>query len=473
MDREFLIYLIRSKKHLSLFLLIGGLLPTCFFLFYPYSSIPNTMITSFVLTAFIALVEALVLPFIYYSYLHSKRALDSYLSLPVSKTKILITNYVHLVGQIVLFAILGTVIPFLLSFGYFSIEAYIASMVILILLVLAISLMVIAIIYKTYSTIDSIVITLAYIVLPFLVYGVIAIFFYSNIFAIDVSPTFLSYFSILALLKPLVICIGNLDGSFVQSFDSFLLVEILIVILISIASIFHDNKTHKTEYAETISRNFFAYPLVIGLTTLCLCLMIGFLNTHLFIVLLLYLTIFVAYLIMNFIYRRKIQIIKKDLLLFATAIIASSLIIVVSDVTDGFGFSTSYRTVTRAEYVSLYVFYYDYSEDIQYDISAYAYVMDDADELEALIAYEDYLYEDFKDTSDVYDYDETSYWVILQYKSDDDFYNVYQYQDTDSIKALRELVEQFSSCSIYYYGGATDYMMIETTIDTFFEALGD
>ena len=175
---------------------------------------------------------------------------------------------------------------------------------------------------------------------------------------------------------------------------------------------------------------------------------------------------------MNFIYRRKIQIIRRDLLLFLTAIITSFIIIVASDATDGFGLNVSYRNITEARFVYITVYYYDYNEDNQYDYQAVSLLMDDPEAIEALIAYEDILYEDFKNNEDEL-YDFGGYCVQIEYSSNDMDYYINRYEDGSGKRALQKLLSYFDDYTIYYYGDSTDYITYEATIEEFIAAMGD
>lgn len=485
MNRNYLHYLLTSKKHLTIFLLIVGLLPTCFYLLTSGYEYVNSYSAFMIFSGIIALIESLVLPFIYFHFLNSKRALDTYYNLPIERKELVITGMVHMLLTIIITVFIGTIIPTIFSFGNFeSLLGLMMFYVFLVVMIITTSLYVLAIMYKAYSTIDAIIITLAYLVLPAFVIMVFMVFSNNHVFAlVDIFSGIYRY-----LMMPLTY-IGVLSealdmvlgyGFWIQGETIVLTVEMFLIAIACFFSIRSDIRKRKAEFSETNSSNIFAYPLVIATVTICMMLTVGFANIDAYWLLVLYILIFIAYLIMTFVYRRKIRFSKRDMILFAIALALSATITNISAATDSFGLNQFYRSVKKMEVSSFYVAIspvYCAGDCVNYIARDHdIFTVSDHDAIADFITFENTMYEHFRQPDKDYsgDYQVYVYYNIiyedqrgLKYRIFDNMY-IEDRQDLESIMRLLGLFDAVDLEREYCYENGechTEQISYETLFD--------
>ncbi len=488
MNKEYLLYLIRSKKHLSIFMLIVTMLPTLLYVltlpttssYASYEAIEMTLYAYI----FIVMAESFILPFVYFSFLQSKRALDTYYNIPISKPELIGTNFIHMSTQIIIFGIIGTLIPVLMNIGFLNRPYMVLALYVLTsIFAIIVSLFVLSIIYKTNSLFDSIVLSLAYITIPFLIVTVLGVFDNHQIYGLTNTFDWLNPYIILLMtcLAPLL-NVETLIGDVEMVFDIeviLLIIEALIIGIVCFISIKKDIKRRKAEVSETVSSNFFAWPLAIGLITMCLLFIFVFGIDDTLTMILSFAFVFIAYLIMTFIYRRKIRFTKHDLLLFGIGIFASLTILAIANATDGFYLSRSYRSIDNIKSFDIYVSIEDGQSDtevIGYDLyNEMTMSITDKETINDVIAIIDDLYERYKSGEDDYvpyyqataDYSSSLY--ISMFISDDDGrrfdfgHRIYVNDDKDiddieKIVALIEDIDGTVSASVYdeLYGSISE-----------------
>ncbi len=413
MNKEYLLYLIRSKKHLSIFILIVSMLPTLLYIlsspvqYYSFSHIEMILCVYIV----IVICESFILPFVYFGYLQSKRALDTYYNIPIARTKLVITNFVHMSTQIIVFGIIGTIIPFLINLSFLPRPYMIVVLYALTSLFgIIVSLFVLAIIYKTNTLFDSVILSVAYITIPFLIVTVLSTFDIHQIYGLTNTFGWITPHIILPVtcLAPLLYLVSAMNSAeMVFSLQYFLLIlEAIIIGFGCFISIRRDIKKRKAELSETVSSNFFAWPLAIGLTTMCLLFIFAFSIDDTMTMIIWFAFVFVAYLIMTFVYRRKIVFTKRDLLLFGVGIFASLTILAVAEATDGFYLSRAYRSIDSVENFDIYSYITiqnDSTPNDTYDLyNKMTMEISDKEAVDDIIALADRLYDRYKSGEDYY-----------------------------------------------------------------------
>lgn len=436
MNKTYFQYLLRSKRHLSIFLILIGLLPTfVFILEYGNYDQNRNLALALSMMIFISFVEALILPYIYFNFLQSKRALDTYYNLPIDRSKLVITNFIHMYLSVIISLLIGIIIPILMTISTAVSPFFILPFFIFMAIGIAmIMLYVLAIIYKTYSIIDSILITIAYLLIPVIFTLALSIFDDTQVFmSVNSFELIFKYANMpTAYFVPLfsMIDIITFNTSFVDVGYG-LMIETILIAIVAMISIRNDIKTRKAEVSETVSSNFFAYPLALGLGTMGVFLVVGLSGVDLYMMIVLYIFIFIAYLIITFIYRRRITFKKKDIALFAGGIILSVFILAVASNTDAFGLSTRYRSVEeiRNMRIQMQIDRMDIDDSANYTVTIEDYGTSDQDIIDDFIAYEDVLYEKHKDDSYEYDPDYNLYvWTDIYYQ--DEHNNNYSHYDS-------------------------------------------
>ena len=472
MNKTYFQYLLRSKRHLSIFLILIGLLPTfVFILEYGSYDQNRSLALALSMVVFISFIEALILPFIYFNFLQSKRALDTYYNLPIDRSKLVITNFIHMYLSVIVSLLIGVTIPVLMTiFSAVSPFFILPFFIFMAIGIAMIMLYVLAIIYKTYSIIDSILITIAYLLIPVIFTLALSIFEDTQVFmSVNTFEFVFKYANMpTAYFVPLfsMIDIITFSSTFVD-IGYGLMIETILIALVAMISIRNDIKKRKAEVSETVSNNFFAYPLALGLGTMGMFLIVGLSGLDLYMMMILYIFIFIAYLIITFIYRRRITFKKKDISLFAGGIILSVFILMVASNTDAFGLSTRYRSVKeiRNMRIQMQIDRMDVDDSANYTVTIDDYGTSDQDIIDEFIAYEDVLYDRFKRNGYDYDADYNLYvWTHMYYQ--DEHNNNYSHYDStvgdvsdkttlENALSLIEIFKDDATVSKYTYDEAT------------------
>ena len=343
MNKNYFKYLMQSHKNINIFLLITNLILTTFnFLLShprPFNSVNALSISSALL-----LIEALTLPLLIFFYRFSKRASDTYFSLPLNRKELYITSIVYMAVVIVGIHII-TILPILvnIALNFIDLLSFILTalkyLVIVIAVVIATLLIASAIIFQANTLFDAIIIEIIYLLLPFLLATTVSTFGSNMIVGYEVQAyDIMTYFFLPTLFFNATANVFTYNANqIVASSDPniYLFAGIIIVVgLIAGTIAYYDIVKHKVESTEQISNKFFAYPFLITFVAVCLISVtisstLNF-NEPMFAniseTLMWILVVFVAYQIMCFVYRRNVRISKKSLIIFIIAIVFNYLL---------------------------------------------------------------------------------------------------------------------------------------------------
>lgn len=372
MNKKYFKYLSKSHKNLSIFLLILNVVAITFTYFVSYmngvgSTIEIVMSAGTIVNIFVSL----CLPLLYFSFMDTKKGGDHYWALPIKRSQIVITTIVFMILQ-AFFAYLIAYVPVLLFDwlveGYQNFKVLqIGSMLLMIACAIITST---AVKMKFYSTIDSAIGLLGYICLPIIVYLSIMAFI-TNISYGLISYSYLDieyFFYPYALftsgsLLPMVDTYSRLSKDLVP-----FIFEIIAIAGISLLSIRYDIKNRKAEYANTLSNNVLAYPMLIRIATLALLVIaITTFSQEMALLIITLAVIFVCYLVMNFVATRAIRINKKILIFYTVAVLIVFSGVKIGDMTNGFGLTQSYQNLSLKQYGVYIIVENPKNEDVNYE----------------------------------------------------------------------------------------------------------
>ena len=348
LNKAYFTYLFKSKKY---FLIIVCILQAIMaFAVTGRSAIGETINYAYVGNYLFGLIIAFVLPLIVFSYIHNKRAIDTYFSLNMSRNTLLFT---------------GLIYCFVVAYGSYFISSlvtitgllikgqglYVPSILIVNLIAIVSYALIIefnTFIYSLANTVtDGIVILLAYCFLPLGLY-IFAVDFQDG-FTIGVNFVEKIISNILVYLSPVAISVTSfvLNNFSIYAWSNFVtnisyfIVSVIYLLLFGLL-LFKTFKTRKAERAGNYSDEFFAYPFIIGIYTILCLFIISVTITTLNETIVLYVLLFAAYFIGNFIYKRKFALSKKQILLFILGIVLSACFNQICIKTNGFNLSYNY-----------------------------------------------------------------------------------------------------------------------------------
>ena len=344
-SKEYFSYLFKSKKYLLLIILLVTLL-----------NVFGTQDAkvSFVIETVICGMLCYFLPVYIFSYIHNKKAVDTFFSIPVSRKATLISG--------LLFCVLTVFIPLALTLGFYSLVEKIGLVVFIYLLelLLIVSTLIIfnTTIYLTANNVfDGVEMIGAYSFLPlvlFICFNNIVSTYVAGLYSMD-AP-FLMYTS------PVVMS-GNCFIEIVdKGHDVKHLIALLVYLVVFSIILLKAYTNRDVERADTPSSKFFAYPLIIFIyVALCLFVIssqygydykniLEFLKSEF----ILYVLLFAIYVAAHFVYKRKLYFNYKLPLFYCLALVLSLVVAVAFKSSQGFGLAQRYDHHDNYAYYDLY-----------------------------------------------------------------------------------------------------------------------
>ena len=303
------------------------------------------------------------MPIYVLKFIHDKKSVDTYFSLPVSRKELLNTS--------LLFCLIVSYIPNAIGqvvCNVIYVDYSIPSLLIALLLELIVScaiILFVSLIYTIANNIfDGIVIIGAYSLLPLALFIVVTMFFEVFVCGFNSNIEFDVFGYISPIYLGILLQTRNLDvhNIVLNSNDFIYLFLIVGYICLCYFGIFKYFLKMKTEKAGSSSNNFFAYPFVIyTYTFLCLfgisanysLIYYGLLDflEEFFIA---YLIVFALFIIAHFIYKRKFYLSFETTIFFVAAVVLSLFFCSCARTTKGFGISNLYE---KANSSTRYVVY--------------------------------------------------------------------------------------------------------------------
>lgn len=360
MSKEYLKYLFKSKKGLCIFIWIVNILNLISLTMSDNLEGKRSIFSLFVACVLLGIETIVIVP-LFYNFIHSKKAVDTYFSLPVTRKQLLVTSQlfinISILAPFIVMSIASLIIGIkdqaIASPGAFALVVLFAVLTVIVFIAFETSIFV-----EANSTFDGVVLIGSYFIMPLFVYIAVSIF--NERFIAGINPLYVEKtISYISLPTSIFICEGNLanrvmecsgDCSIFMHSQLVLLICLALHMLVSVYALKKNFIERKVERAETISNRFFSYPFVICFYTAILLLI----TTMSFIAdskgmirfdiaeSLIYIGIFVFYMIAKFIYKRKIEFKLKDITFFVVALVVSLLLSSISFKAKGFNLYNLY-----------------------------------------------------------------------------------------------------------------------------------
>lgn len=296
----------------------------------------------------LAIILSFVLPLFFFSFAQKKKAADSYLSLPLSRTDLLNGTLLSVIAISIIAITPGCIISMVLASQP---ELLMVFKLYLCLIVLIIGLEIINSLFYliAYNVFDGVVMTLAYTFMPFILYFGYAYFFTnfvagftygfgaygpSTLFFRLISPLWNGIYQYLSIL-------GNTNNDLIGR-----IIFVIETIAAYIILLIYFNK-RKSEKISQVSDSFMAYPFVITYYVFVVTCIICFAYFEKIfsnaLIIFLMLLLFACYIVANFVYRRQIKITKHDFIFFLVAITLCYFLSLSAKSTKGYGLSYAYN----------------------------------------------------------------------------------------------------------------------------------
>ena len=364
-NANYLKYLFKSKKFLIGFIFLIMALISVNALIHANQSNNYSLLVNAGVIFVLGVMLSFIMPCLTFSYIHDKKAVDTYYSLPVDRKQLLTTG--------LLFNLTITYIPVFLSMLIILLPANlpvgrIAILLLSPLLIYATLSVVNTLFYHTANSIvDGIIMIAAYSVIPLAIFVAISAFtdtfvagslFGTYNFAEYLSPIYLSFVLFLNHL--------NLDRYYpLETFDYQCIVILVVMLIIALVILYKASVARKAERAGTISTGFFAYRFITYFYTFVCVFGIGtmfsydydlgeYFSSSFF----LYLGVFALFVIAHFIYKRKFYLNFRLPLYYLGIIVACIIFMFVARSTKGFGLAYAYEKPNQDTYYTVYQNHY-------------------------------------------------------------------------------------------------------------------
>ncbi len=351
-NSKYLKYLFLNKKIAWIFFFVMYMaISLSSFITYSSGTYTFTLECSFVLS----IIMTFILPIFLFSFVHRKRSCDLYFSLPVKRKELLCTTIVFsfliIFGYFLITTVISTILCFtrihILLGNYLLFIGFVAFSILVLLLINS------AIYLFANNILDSIILLLAYLFIPFAIVilleticSILLVHFAINeinlwTYLFPASMVFTNGFYILSTVTQ--------STDYIMSYmEPVSFIQMILLVIYAGVSIFLLKKhfiERKTERAEQISDTFLSYPFIINFYLLISLIFLGFEIAHeglsdLYI--LAYLFLYFIYIIALFIYKRKIRFYWKNTLYY---LIVMSIALITGKViytNQGFGLPYSY-----------------------------------------------------------------------------------------------------------------------------------
>jgi len=367
MNKQWFKYLFKTKKTSIIFF---GLI-YFFMLFINYT---DSYYSPLIFGATLSIIISIILPIMMLRFVHNRNSSDVYLSMPISRRQLLVTNLVFVnVLSIGFYYITNFILYFMDYHNDISGQEFIICLLSAALIFITISLYTSFLYLRANNELDGLVMIVAYYALPFVavfvlanIYDILVVGYQFNIddtiinWILHCSPLYLSY---------------RVMGSIFNTYDRFAYLSVICLILFSLYSMVGLKFlfiNRKSERSNQISNEWYGYPLVINLyLVICLSLISVYLASDgefVSCALLLIILLFV-YIIAQFVYRRRIKIEVKSILIFVGTFFITFLIGTMAWKTHCFGISDHWNLYEGDTLTYIYQDYLtEYGTDVAFEL---------------------------------------------------------------------------------------------------------
>ena len=364
MNKKYFKYLFKANANMLIFMaILNFAIVTLDFLFEkgPHDYNGSTV-------GVLLVVECMVLPLYLLRFLFSKSGADVYFGLPLKRREVVFTNLLFIFTIIFSANIIFFLLPYSIKEGFDALILFLAVLIAFIIICL-LSIFT-AIILKFNNISDAIIGLIAYCVLPIMFWISAINFLGSVIIGYNVSY---QNFPIEAFMISEIVSDaigGAIDlfnkGSSYLVYSPYLI--LLVLFIIGFISLLFDINSRKSEDIGGVSKSIWGYPLIIFVSVILLMLFVIPLDDLTSIVIY-FALIFVYYLLMNFIYKRKFKISIAALLAFVLFILASYGVKYLGIMSDGFGLNQSFLSKEKINSFNLSIDLFDDDKGTYYNVS--------------------------------------------------------------------------------------------------------
>lgn len=354
-NKNYFRYLIRqNKRYLLLIWLISFILTPFLTINFLNNGNGENFGQIVVITSMFGFLISFVVPIYLFTFLQKKKSNILYFSLPIKKESLFITTSC--------FAIFSTIVPVIVNYliaimikNFFlpaSLGSQLFSVILMIIYMLCMESVITVIVLLCQNLLDSYLVSLAYMLVPFLIYGCYKLFLSTlgNNFMLG-SGNYTEVFN------PMLDYISFIYNGFLQiayCMDNTVMISSIQIIYWLIVTIGFDFiayclfKRRTLEQSENYTRSVFIYPLLITLIIFSLMLAIYHnefdTNTITF-----YILIFVFYLLMYFFAIRKVRFTWKMPAVFIALIISCVGFGYIFQSTHGFAIMSEYPEINKQD----------------------------------------------------------------------------------------------------------------------------
>ena len=291
-----------------------------------------------------------LIPFINFYFINRKKSIDTFFSLPISKSKLFIFKVLFTLIEIFGIYLLNMIISFLIILfkgSYINVSYFILAILINITLGMTLVFVNIFIIIKCNNYIDSLICMVVYSILPQVIIETVNAFLHNVTYGVSYDLIISNYFSIPTIYFSNFSYSLNkaLEANKYLSINDFNITTIFIMVVIGVVLLIASYvcfKNRKGEHAEQMTTSKLMYKAFLPVALISILIIFGNdrndINVYLFSTVI---AIFV-YIIGVFIYNRNLKLYKYNIVIILFSVVFSNSIYYIFDKNNGFNISKIY-----------------------------------------------------------------------------------------------------------------------------------
>lgn len=362
-------YLLKSNKRLCAILWITLFVVIPFLMIVMETGIDIIIF----FTEFCGYSLACLTPIFLFRFMYRKRCSDLYFSLPIKRRQFFFVTYIT--GFITI--LIPVLINLIISTGFslmfrneFTNRYYVSNFIFVCAAMFILYAIITWIVQYCNNLLDGICVSVGYIIIPLLFIGAMAVFFNNQYSGFMIGGG--SYWSEIPgynLIPNMVSILWLIVSSSIFGYPEVfnmnwvMMTYWMIVAIICIWFACKSFEQRRQEDSEQRTSAWWTYPLIIGVLTFCLILMIVNANMSSLTILVTSISVFVLYICMISFSRRKIQLTLRSFLLFGILFISTFSFSFIFKETRGFNLVKELPKVSAIANVNINIYYRDYDDN--------------------------------------------------------------------------------------------------------------
>ncbi|MCI6271735.1 MAG: hypothetical protein MR601_02200 [Erysipelotrichaceae bacterium] len=375
MASKYFNYLFKENNKILFILMFIGFIVCPVLMTVSTTSKSEVFYGNFMFYNFVVFILCYLIPFINFYFINRKKSVDTFFSLPISKSKLFIFKVLFTLIEIFGIYLLNMIISFLIILfkgSYINVQYFILAILVNIVLGITLVFVNIFIIVKCNNYIDSLICMIVYSILPPVIIETINVFLNNVTYGINYSLINSNCFSIPAIyFSDFSYALNKVlkvnPYSFINDFDVVTIYVMFLIGILLLGVSYVCFKNRKGEYAEQMTTSKLMYKSFLPIALISLLIIFGNERNDVNVYLFSTVIAILVYIIGVFIYNRNLKLHKYNIIIILFSVIFSNNLYYVFDKNNGFNISKIYPKNYNSLYLSINSYGYKDSFEIIVD----------------------------------------------------------------------------------------------------------